>query len=225
MHGQIRQAKLPSAGQFGIQPLMKSLKMVLGHCKLTSFECATILSAALQLFAIKLPLHLNTNSFQKSKLKLSALNVIFRTSPSIKCPITSEIICTTSVSFSSANPVQAFAKRKSPLNTAILLPNSISSWYDLLQDVMLDRFTIPVCTKLAEIEKTQSKNSNSLSALVLRLLPHHSHKGLCSLLNKSINSAKLVTLSNTLRNPLFIRQSNECTSTPVPMVCVQEGGI
>ena len=155
-------------------------KMVPGHYKLTSFECATILSAALQLFAIKLPLHLNTNSFQNSKLKLSALKVIFRTSPSIKCPITPEIICTTSVSFSSAKPVQAFARRKSPLSTAILLPNSISSWYDLLDDDMLDRFTIPVCTKLAEIEKKAlSQRKNSLCALVLSLL-HHSYKGLCS---------------------------------------------
>ena len=128
-------------------------KMVPGHDKLTSFECATILSAALQLFAIKLPLHLNTNSFQNSKFKFSLWKVIFRTSPSIKCPITSEIICTTSVSLSSAKPVQAFARRKSPLNTAILLPNSISSWYDLLDDEMLDRFTTPVCTKLAATKK------------------------------------------------------------------------
>lgn len=61
LHGEIRQQIVLTASQFGIQPLIKPLKNVLGHYKLTSFECATILSAALQLFAIKLPLHLNTN--------------------------------------------------------------------------------------------------------------------------------------------------------------------
>ena len=101
---------------------------IVARVALTSAECETIFRAALQLFAIKLPLHLKTSSFQKSKFKFWPLNAIFKNSPSIRCPITSEIMQTTSVFLSSAKPVQALARRKSPLSTAILLPNSMSSW-------------------------------------------------------------------------------------------------